>query len=250
MTEKKNVIKKIMELSKRISGCDWTPDGGYTLKGRSIRYVTGQKIKRNVKPLLDELGLIFSLDIGDVQPLPACGVKENHALIKCVVRLTDADSGESQEYLVVSEGADAGDKAVLTGVSYAKRIFWIDNFDIIDGMEDEDTVSSNDVAANLLRSAIPEAAPETKPVAPKPASDLPRSIPVPSAAETISSPGEGNIAKMQVNAMNNALAAIKKADEEGRIMHEWYEKAVEIRKKASCKEDVEALLNIKRELGL
>lgn len=244
MTEdNKKILEKIGRLSERIAESDWTPDNDYTIKGKMIRYVTGKKLKRTIRPILNELGLIFQYEMADVQSLPACGVKDNHVLIRGFVSLIDKESGQSIRYAIISEGADAGDKAVLNGVSYAKRMFWISNFDIVDGMEtaeDEGNVSSSDVAANLIRQAIPE-------------TPAPAPTPIPVTAKTgeqIVSPGEGNIAKMQVRAMDNALAAIKKADDEGRILHEYYEKALEIRKKASCKEDVEALLNIKRELGL
>ena len=172
--------------------------------------------------------------------------KSDPRTIPClsICSLKDKDSGQSLQYSVIAEGADAGDKAVMSGAAYAKRLFWISNFDIVDGMEnteEEGNVSSSDVAANLIRQAIPETpAPNPTPVQP---------VTGPTG-EPVTSPGEGNIAKMQVRAMDNALAAIKRADDEGRILHEYYEKALEIRKKASCKEDVEALLNIKRELGL
>lgn len=244
MTEDNKVIlDKVAKLSDRIAACDWTPDGEYPVKGKPLRYVTGKKIKRTLRPILNEMGIVFRYDMADVQSLPACGVKENHVLIRGFVTLTDKATGQSIQYSVISEGADAGDKAVMSGAAYAKRLFWISNFDIVDGMEnteDEGSVSSSDVAANLIRQAIPE-------------TPAPAPIPIPVTAKTgeqIVSPGEGNIAKMQVRAMDNALAAIKRADDEGRILHEYYEKALEIRKKASCKEDVEALLNIKRELGL
>ena len=242
--ENKAILDKVAQLSERIAACDWTPDGEYPVKGKPLRYVTGKKIKRTLRPILNEMGIVFRYDMADVQSLPACGVKENHVLIRGFVTLTDKVTGQSIQYSVISEGADAGDKAVMSGAAYAKRLFWISNFDIVDGMEnteDEGGVSSSDVAANLIRQAIPETpAPTPTPVHPVTGS----------AGEPVTSPGEGNIAKMQVRAMDNALAAIKRADDEGRILHEYYEKALEIRKKASCKEDVEALLNIKRELGL
>lgn len=242
--ENKEIRKKIAELSKRISECDWTPDKSYLIKGHPIDYVTGQKIKRLTRPILNELGLIMSVQIADVQPLAACGVKENHVLIRGFIVLTDAESGQHMDYPVISEGADAGDKAVLAGVSYLKRLFWISNFDIIDGMEgveEEGQVASSDVVANLRRAAIPET----------PATDLRTTPPkTETPAATVSSPNEGNIAKMQVKAMDNALAVIKKADEEGKIMHEYYERALEIRQKASCREDVQAILDIRKELGL
>lgn len=244
--ENKVILKKVAQLSERIAACDWTPDGEYTVKGKPLRYVTGKKLKRTIHPILNELGILYRYDMADVQPLPACGVKENHVLIRAFVTLTDSESGQSLQYSVISEGADAGDKAVISGAAYAKRLFWITNFDIVDGMEnseDEGSVSSMDVAANLLRQAIPETPAQT----PTPTPVQPVAGPT---GEPVTSPGEGNIAKMQIRAMDNALAAIKKADEEGRILHEYYERALEIRKKASCKEDVEALLNIKRELGL
>lgn len=244
----KNINAKLSELAKRISAQDWTPDGNYMLKGRTISYVTGQKLKRVIRPIINDLNLLFSINVNEVVSLPACGVKENHVLAKCVISLTDADSGESKDYSVISEGADSGDKAVLSAVSYAKRMFWIQTFDVIDGLEDEDTSNSQDVVANIRRQAIPESVDlRTSPA--KPASDSGSSSGG-SSSEPVSSPGQGNIAMMQVRAMDNALAVIKKADEEGKILHDHYVRALEIRKKASCKEDVQAILDIRKELGL
>lgn len=239
----KNIIRKVAELSRRISACDWTPDSGYSIKGRTIQYVSGSKIKRQIRPILNEMGILFMFRIADIQQVAACGIKENHVIIRGFVSLVDADTGESLEYAVISEGADAGDKAVLSGISYAKRIFWITNFDIIDGMEGmevEGNVSSSDVAANLMRSAIPEASAPTQPEAPQQSG----------ASVHVTSPNEGGIAKMQIKAMDNALETIKRAVDEGKVMSEYYEKAMEIRKRASCREDVQAILNIKAELDL
>lgn len=242
--DNQHILRKVAELSKRISACDWTPDGGYTVKGRPIQYVTGGKLKRTIRPILNEMGILFAFTIANVEQLKPCGIKENHVLIRGFASLTDAETGESIDYAVISEGADAGDKAVLTGVSYAKRMFWITNFDIIDGMEgmeEEGNVSSADVAANLMRSAIPE----KQETAPEPQQTQTAAQPIP-----VTSPNEGGIAKMQIKAMDHALEVIKKAADEGRIMKESYEQALEIRKRASCREDVQAILNIKAELDL
>lgn len=255
-TEIKGLNQKLLELHKKIGDADWTPDGEYSKKTTIIRFVSGKKMKRTIRPMLDELGLVFKMNIIDVQPLPACGVKENHVLIKAEVILTDTETGEKDITTVFSEGADAGDKAILNGISYAKRIYWKDNYDIVDGLEDVDNLNMSDVSANIIRSALPESdtpAPALIPRPPSPGGIVPKPYvaETPSApAPSISSPGEGNLTKMQIVAMNNALSVIVKAGEEGRILQEHVDKAKEIRSKASCKEDVEALLNIKRELNL
>lgn len=257
MTEAKGISQKLLELQRRIGEADWTPDGEYSKKSTIIRFVSGKKMKRTIRPMLDELGLIFKLNILDVTALPACGVKENHVLLRAQVILTDVESGEKDVTDVICEGADAGDKAVLNAVAYAKRIYWKDNYDIVDGLEDVDNLSMTDVSANILRSALPEAEFAEKPAVP--VRPVPNGGTVPKEylppKETpkipeIASPGDLNLTKMQVTAMNNALSVIIRAGEEGRILQEHVDKAKEIRSKASCKEDVEALLNIKRELNL
>lgn len=231
----KGVAAKRMELYRRIGECDWTPDAAYQVKGRSVRYVSGPKLKRTIRPLLCDLGLVFDMTCEGTEALPPCGAKENHHRMTYRMTLTDAESGERSETVVTVEGADAGDKAMLAGAAYAKRCYWINNFDIVDGMEDEDPVSSSDVAANLLRRAVPE---------------TPAQPPAAQGRPAVTSPGQGNLSATMVRAMDNALAAIRKADEEGRIMHEYLDRAVEIRSKAAAKEDVQAILSIKAELGL
>lgn len=235
---RKALYTKKALLYEKIGDCDWTPDGGYTVKGKNVRYVTGPKMKRTIRPLLTEVGLSFKIETVDTQELAPCGTKENHHKMTFLVSLTDIDTGLSDVTSVIVEGADAGDKAMLSGTAYAKRCYWINNFDIVDGLEEEDTVTSADVTANLLRNAIPESAP---------ANNTARAT---APAKAITSPGQANLSAVMVRAMDNALEEIRKADEEGKIMHEYYERAVEIRSKASCREDVEALMKIRAELKL
>lgn len=261
MTTELNLNERIVQLSKRIQEVDWTPDADYTVKGNLVRYVSSPKLNRQTAPLLAECGLSLTVRDESVEIRNPIGLKENHVHLTTTFILTDGT--EERVYRVIAEAADTSDKALSFAHSYARRLFWTMNFPIVDGLEDitESVVTSQDVTANLMRRALKEEPVKASPNPPvtgtEPADRSAEEGPaveeagdVVKARGPITSPNEGNLSPIQIRAMNNALEAIEKADKEGKIMHQHAETAREIRARASCKDDVQAILNLRKELGV
>lgn len=260
MTETELTLnERIVKLTERVLEADWTPDKDYTVKGNKVDYVSTPKLLRQTAPLLVEAGLTLTVRDESTEIIKPIGMKENHVYLTTVFILSDGK--ESREYRVIAESADTGDKALSFAHSYARRLFWTMNFPIVDGLEDmtESIVTSQDVTANLLRRAVKETEPDNVPipVTAKAEPDKAQSVPavesegdVVKAEGPVTSPGDSNLSPIQILAMNNALEAIQKADKEGKIIHQHAVTAREIRARASCQADVQALLNLRKELGL
>lgn len=251
---KKPFSEKVNDLTKRIMGADWTPDADYTYKGTMVKYVSTKKIKQVTWPILADVGLILKEDMESVEARPPIGVKENHVYVHSVFTLTDGT--DSLTYKVVAESADTSDKAVSFGHAYALRAFWLNNFPVIDGLEDftESAVSSQDVTANLMRRAIAESGVPVESKTP-PKTEAPASAPAEEAegdivphAGPITSPDDGNLSPIQIRAVNRAMESLEQADREGKIMHQHLLTAREIRARLSCQADAKAILDLKKEL--
>lgn len=121
----------IAHLMREVHALDWTPDAAYPKQGRSVRYVTTAKIKRQLTPALDLYGLRIVMSMTG-QPV----IDANVALVPYDVCLTDGQTVYNRATIWAEGSNDAG-KRILTSLTNAYRIYTIMAFTLIDGMEDE-----------------------------------------------------------------------------------------------------------------
>lgn len=257
-TEKKLTLNdRIVMLTEAILKEDWTPDKQYNPQKGSdkvVEYVSTPKLNRQTVPHLCECGLTLTFSDTEVKVQPPIGVKSNH--LHLYTKAVLSDGTESREYTIIAESADTMDKALSFAHTYAKRLFWFTNFPIVDGLAEmnESPASPQDVTANLLRRAIKEpeviSKAEPKPPVNGGAPAEIRDGDTAKVGEAITSPHDGNLSPAQLRAMNNALKVIETAVSEGKVPEEHLKTAREIRANASCQDDVEAILGLRRELNI
>lgn len=129
----------IADVLREIHGLDWTPDAAYPKSGRSVRYVTTAKIKRQITPVLDKHGLHIYMTMADPPALEG-----TCALVQYNMCITDGE----EEYIpatIYAEGNNDPGKRILTSMTNAYRIYTLMAFSIIDGMEDEAPTASEPV---------------------------------------------------------------------------------------------------------
>lgn len=113
------LLQKIYKAHKIMSEMEW-PKDGYN-QGQRYRYRTEGLLKRNFQRALLDAGLIYKLDIAEVAQMPAVGAMSTHLRANAYLTLIDCDTGASLSYNVISEAADAGDKATAKLMTMALK---------------------------------------------------------------------------------------------------------------------------------
>lgn len=136
-----NVYKKMNAFRKALLKQDWTPDKFMSLSNnRGFSYVSAEKLKLNIGPLLAEHDLELSLNFHDLEMRPAVGQMSQHWTVCCDATFVDTESGESHTMTVYGEAGDSGDKGVGKAQTHAiKQIFFQGFLVADDGDPSEDT---------------------------------------------------------------------------------------------------------------
>lgn len=139
-TEKKmNIYQKLHKIQSQIMGL------GKDKQAQTYRYVTGDKVLENVKPLMNELGLLLKqevLSIENTRQDYATKNNPNKSEInsKVMMRFTwvDVETGEKDENLFGANGQNDWDKGVGSALTYAERYFLLKYFHIATDEDDID----------------------------------------------------------------------------------------------------------------
>ena len=139
-TEKKmNIYQKLHKIQSQIMGL------GKDKQAQTYRYVTGDKVLENVKPLMNELGLLLKqevLSIENTRQDYATKSNPNKSEInsKVMMRFTwvDVETGEKDENLFGANGQNDWDKGVGSALTYAERYFLLKYFHIATDEDDID----------------------------------------------------------------------------------------------------------------
>jgi hypothetical protein len=156
-TIKLNLFQKLLKIQNTINGL------GKDKQALTYKYVTGDKVLENIKPIMNEYGVllkqeIISIDNTRQDYTTAAGKSKNEILSKVMMRFTwvDADSGDKDENLFGANGQNDWDKGVGSALTYAERYFLLKYFHIA---TDEDDID------NPGRKPVEEA-PKAKPTLP------------------------------------------------------------------------------------
>lgn len=144
--EKLNLFQKLLVIQNRINGL------GKDKSAFNYKYVTGDKVLGEIKPMMNELGLILKQEIlgienvrQDYQLVDREGKirQKNEILSKVDMRFTwvDADTGDKDENLFGANGQNDWDKGVGSALTYAERYFLLKYFHIA---TDEDDIDNPD----------------------------------------------------------------------------------------------------------
>lgn len=157
------LYEKLLAIQKRINGL------GKDKSANNYKYVTGDKVLGEIKPIMNELGLILKqevLSIENVRQDYKTGVGTNYEKAKSeinskvMMRFTwvDCETGEKDENLFGANGQNDWDKGVGSALTYGERYFLLKFFHIA---TDEDDIDNPDRKKE-------DSAPQPHPIAKKP----------------------------------------------------------------------------------
>ena len=141
-----SIHKKLHTIQSRINGL------GKDKSGLNYRYVTGDKDLGEIKPIMNELGLLLKqeiLSIENVRQDYKTGIgtdkekDKSEINSKVMMRFTwiDIETGEKDENLFGANGQNDWDKGVGSALTYGERYFLLKFFHIA---TDEDDIDNPD----------------------------------------------------------------------------------------------------------
>lgn len=136
------IYQKLLSIQQKINGL------GKDKQAQNYKYVTGDKVLGEIKPLMNELGLLLKqeiLSIDNTRQDYATKSNPNKSEInsKVMMRFTwvDCETGEKDENLFGANGQNDWDKGVGSALTYAERYFLLKFFHIA---TDEDDIDNPD----------------------------------------------------------------------------------------------------------
>jgi hypothetical protein len=145
-TEKSNIYQKLLKIQTKVNGL------GKDKKALTYSYVTGDKVLSEIKPIMNELGILLKQEILSIENIrqdyivgAASNAPRNKSeiLSKVMMRFTwiDTQTGEKDENLFGANGQNDWDKGVGSALTYAERYFLLKYFHIA---TDEDDIDNPD----------------------------------------------------------------------------------------------------------
>jgi len=133
---------KLLEIQKRIMRL------GKDKTGNNYKYVTGDKVLGEIKPLMNEFGLLLKQEVLSIENTRQDYSLKNGNLkseinSKVMMRFTwiDCETGERDENLFGANGQNDWDKGLGSALTYAERYFLLKFFHIA---TDEDDIDNPD----------------------------------------------------------------------------------------------------------
>lgn len=136
-----NIYQKLLSIQKKIIGL------GKDKQAFNYKYVTGDKVLSEIKPLMNELGLLLKQEVLSIENTRQDYVTKNGSkseiLSKVMMRFTwvDCETGEKDENLFGANGQNDFDKGCGSAYTYGERYFLLKYFHIA---TDEDDIDNPD----------------------------------------------------------------------------------------------------------
>ncbi len=142
------IYKKLLEIQTRVEGL--TKDA----TGNAGQYVSGNKILGFIRPMMNNLGLLLTMDVDEAnyQPFETQTRNGTKKDMFCDLRLTftwiDAADGEKLSIKWAGTGANGADKSIGSALTYAERYFLLKQFHIPTDKDDVDALKSPEEEMN------------------------------------------------------------------------------------------------------
>lgn len=142
----KNIYQKLLVIQKHVNGLSKDK------AGFNYKYVTGDKVLGEIKPKMNELGLLLKQEIISIentrQDYATNKGSKSEILSKVSMRFTwvDSETGEKDENLFGANGQNDFDKGVGSALTYAERYFLLKYFHIATDEDDIDNDKRKDLA--------------------------------------------------------------------------------------------------------
>ena len=150
------IYEKLLTIQKRINGL------GKDKATYNYKYVTGDKLLGEIKPMMNDLGLLLKQEVLSIentrQDYSTSKGSKSEILSKIMMRFTwvDVESGEKDENLFGAIGQNDWDKGVGSALTYAERYFLLKYFHIATDEDDIDNDQRKTSAPVQLKAELTE----------------------------------------------------------------------------------------------
>lgn len=133
-----NIYQKLLEMQKRVVGL------GKDTKSFGYQYVSGGKVLENLKPIMNDVGLILKQEILDVEKeridYSAKAGSKSEMWYGVTFKFTwiDVETGEKDENMFFASGMNDWEKGLGSALTYAERYFLLKFFHINTDEDDID----------------------------------------------------------------------------------------------------------------
>lgn len=150
-----NIYQKLLTIQKKINGL------GKDKSAQNYKYVTGDKVLGEIKPLMNDLGIILKQEIISIENTRqdyATKSNPNKSEInsKVMMRFTwvDCETGEKDENTFGANGQNDWDKGVGSALTYGERYFLLKYFHIATDEDDIDNPERKQQEQQVERKKI------------------------------------------------------------------------------------------------
>jgi len=132
------IYEKLLTIQKRINGL------GKDKATYNYKYVTGDKLLGEIKPMMNDLGLLLKQEVLSIentrQDYSTAKGNKSEILSKVMMKFTwiDAETGEKDENLFGANGQNDWEKGLGSALTYAERYFLLKYFHIATDEDDID----------------------------------------------------------------------------------------------------------------
>lgn len=149
----KTIYQKLLTIQQRVNGL------GKDKSTYNYKYVTGDKLLGEVKPMMNELGLLLKQEVLSIentrQDYATKSGSKSEILSKVMMKFTwiDTESGEKDENLFGANGQNDWEKGLGSALTYAERYFLLKYFHIA---TDEDDIDNDQrKTSEPIKASIP-----------------------------------------------------------------------------------------------
>ena len=150
------IYEKLLTIQKRINGL------GKDKATYNYKYVTGDKLLGEIKPMMNDLGLLLKQEVLSIentrQDYSTAKGNKSEILSKVMMKFTwiDVESGEKDENLFGANGQNDWEKGLGSALTYAERYFLLKYFHIATDEDDIDNDQRKTTAPVQLKAELTE----------------------------------------------------------------------------------------------
>ena len=150
------IYEKLLTIQKRINGL------GKDKSTYNYKYVTGDKLLGEIKPMMNDLGLLLKQEVLSIentrQDYSTAKGNKSEILSKVMMKFTwiDVESGEKDENLFGANGQNDWEKGLGSALTYAERYFLLKYFHIATDEDDIDNDQRKTSAPVPLKAELTE----------------------------------------------------------------------------------------------
>lgn len=150
------IYEKLLTIQKRINGL------GKDKATYNYKYVTGDKLLGEIKPMMNDLGLLLKQEVLSIentrQDYSTAKGNKSEILSKVMMKFTwiDVESGEKDENLFGANGQNDWEKGLGSALTYAERYFLLKYFHIATDEDDIDNDQRKTSAPVPLKEELTE----------------------------------------------------------------------------------------------